>query len=112
MVQSDMPQSRNGKPKQVITTILKDLDRLRAGSTIKVPLTELAESKEKVRSPLSRATREASRKVATASDTSYLLRVERKRVARASRWRSTNTRFICRVVQRSIPLNPFTGAKL
>src|SRR5206468_1920787 len=64
MVQSDMPQSRNGKPKQVITTILKDLDRLRAGSTIKVPLTELAESKEKVRSPLSRATREASRKVA------------------------------------------------
>jgi hypothetical protein len=37
MVQSDMPQSRNGKHKQVITTILKDLDRQKAGSAIKAP---------------------------------------------------------------------------
>jgi hypothetical protein len=29
-VQSHMPQSRNGKHKQVITTILKDLDRLKS----------------------------------------------------------------------------------
>src|SRR2546429_7194890 len=72
MVQSDMPQSRNGKPKQVITTILKDLDRLRAGSTIKVPLTELAESKEKVRSPLSRATREDRKSTRLNSSHGYI----------------------------------------
>jgi hypothetical protein len=54
MVQSDVPQGRNGKHKLIVTTILKDLDGLRTDSAIKVPLAELAESKEKVRSALSR----------------------------------------------------------
>ena len=72
MVQSDVPQGRNGKHKQIVTTILKDLDNLRADSALKVPLAELAESKERVRSALNRATRKAGRKVATASDASFL----------------------------------------
>jgi len=46
--------------------------RLSAGSALKVPLAELAESKEKVRSTLNRATRRAGRKVMTVSDTNYL----------------------------------------
>lgn len=72
MVQSDVPQGRNGKHKLIVTTILKDLDHLKADSAIKVPLAELAESKEKVRSALNRATRKAGRKVATASDATFL----------------------------------------
>ena len=72
MVQSDVPQGRNGKHKLIVTTILKDLDRLKDGAAIKVPLTELAESKERVRSALNRATRKAGRKVATASDAAFL----------------------------------------
>lgn len=72
MVQAELPQGRKGKHKQIVTTILKDLDNLRAGSAIKVPLTELAESKEKVRSALNRASRKASRKVLTASDGTFL----------------------------------------
>jgi hypothetical protein len=72
MVQSDVPQGRNGKHKLIITTILKDLDGLKADSAIKVPLAELAESKEKVRSALNRATRKAGRKIATASDATLL----------------------------------------
>jgi hypothetical protein len=72
MVQADVPQGRNGKHKQIITTILKDLDGLKAGSALKVPVAELAESKEKVRSALNRATRKAGRKVATASDAVFL----------------------------------------
>ena len=72
MVQSDVPQGRNGKHKLIVTTILKDLDSLKAGSAIKVPLAELAESKEKVRSALNRATRKAGRKVATATDATFL----------------------------------------
>jgi hypothetical protein len=72
MVQADVPQGRNGKHKQIVTTILKDLDGLKADSAIKVPLAELAESKEKVRSALNRATRKAGRKVATASDATFL----------------------------------------
>jgi hypothetical protein len=72
MVQADVPQGRNGKHILIVTTILKDLARLRGDSAIKVPLADLAESKEKVRSALNRATRKAGRKVATASDGTFL----------------------------------------
>ena len=72
MAQVDVPQGRNGKHQQIVATILKDLDQLKDGSAIKVPLADLAESKEKVRSALNRATRKAGRTVATASDGSFL----------------------------------------
>jgi hypothetical protein len=72
VVQADVPQGRNGKHQRIVATVLKDLDGLKAGSAIKIPLAELAESKEKVRSALNRATRKAGRKVATASDASFL----------------------------------------
>jgi hypothetical protein len=70
MVQADVPQGREGKHKLIITTILRDL--LKDGSAIKVPLAELAQSKEKVRSALNRASRKAGLKVATASDGNFL----------------------------------------
>jgi hypothetical protein len=72
MVQSDVPQGREGKHKLVVTTILKDLDRLKEGAALKVPLAGLLLSKEKVRSALNRATRKAGRTVATASDDTFL----------------------------------------
>jgi len=48
------------------------LDRLENGAALKVPLAELAQSKEKVRSALNRSTRRAGRNVATASDAKFL----------------------------------------
>ena len=72
MIQAEVPQGRNGKHKSIVTTIINDLDQLKDGSALKIPLLELAESKEKVRSALNRATRKARRKVATASDETYL----------------------------------------
>jgi len=72
IVQSDVPQGREGKHKPIVTTILKDLERLGPGSALKVPLAELVQSKEKVRSALNRATRKAGRRVATASDATFL----------------------------------------
>jgi hypothetical protein len=72
MVQADLPRGRNGKHREIVATILADLDRLSTGSALKVPLAELLESKEKVRSALNRATRRAGRKVMTSSDTNYL----------------------------------------
>lgn len=72
MQQANVPQGRHGKHKVIVTTILHDLDMLKAGSAIKVPLAELALSKEKVRSALNRATRKAGRTVATASDPDFL----------------------------------------
>jgi len=72
MMQTDVPQGRNGKHKQIVTKILDDLDQIRPGVALKIPLADLPESKEKVRSALNRATRKAGRTVATATDASYL----------------------------------------
>jgi hypothetical protein len=72
MVQTDVPQGRNGKHKLIVTTILDDLDQLQAGAALKVPLSGLTASKEKIRSALNRATRKAGRRVATATDSTFL----------------------------------------
>ena len=72
MPQSDVPQGRNGKHKLVVTRILSDLDQIPAGTAVKIPLAQLAESKEKVRAALNRATRKGGRLVATASDDTFL----------------------------------------
>ncbi len=68
----DVPQGRNGKHKGIVDQILSDLSQVKEGMAIKVPLAELAESKEKVRSALNRATHKADLKVATASDKNFL----------------------------------------
>jgi hypothetical protein len=72
MSQADVPQGRNGKHKQIVTEILSDLDQLPAGVALKVPLAELEESKENVRSALNRAIHKGGRNVATASDANFL----------------------------------------
>ena len=72
IAQVDVPQGRNGKHKEIVTRILSDLDRVKPGVALKVPLAELAESKENVRSALNRATRKRGQTVATASDEEFL----------------------------------------
>ncbi|MGA2356081.1 MAG: hypothetical protein ABSG02_16410 [Terriglobales bacterium] len=72
MAQLDVPQGRNGKHKQIVSSILADLDQLQDGAALKVPLADLAESKEKVRSALNRAIHKTGRSVATASDENFL----------------------------------------
>lgn len=72
LAQVDVPQGRNGKHKDIVSKILSDLDQMPTGTAIKVPLADLAESKEKVRSALNRAIHKARRSVATASDTQFL----------------------------------------
>lgn len=72
IVKADVPQGRNGKHKQIVTTILRDLEQLKGAAALKVPFADLAESKEKVRSALNRATRKAGLKVATATDADFL----------------------------------------
>ena len=72
MAQADVPQGRNGKHKEIVTKILSDLDQIDQGVALKVPLADLADSKEKVRSALNRATRKGGLNVATASDESFL----------------------------------------
>jgi hypothetical protein len=68
----DVPRSRNGKHKVIVTMILRDLDKLKDGAALRVPLAELGDTKENVRSALNRATRNAKRNVATATDENFL----------------------------------------
>jgi len=72
MPQIDVPQGRHGKHKQIVLKILSDLDQVQKGVALKVPLAQLTESKERVRSALNRATRKSGRSVATASDDTFL----------------------------------------
>ena len=68
----DVPHGRNGKHKAIVARILSDLDQIDVGVAIKVPLAQLTETKEKVRSALNRVTHKSGRSVATASDDTFL----------------------------------------
>ena len=68
----DVPHSRNGKHKLIVSMILRDLNNLKDDAAIKIPLGELGDTKENVRSALNRATRNAKLNVATATDENFL----------------------------------------
>jgi lambda repressor-like predicted transcriptional regulator len=70
--EADVPKSRMSKHRDIIAAILKDLDRLKPGSALQVPLEELGDTKANVRSALNRATRKNNRKIATATDEKFL----------------------------------------
>jgi hypothetical protein len=72
MSQDDIPKGRNGKHKEVISQLLNDLSQLELGRALKVPLSELPDSKENIRSALNRAARGKGLNVATSSDSDYL----------------------------------------
>lgn len=69
--QADLPQGRNGKHKSMITELLSDLSQLQPGQALKIPLVELSDTKENVRSALNRATRKRGMNVATSSDADH-----------------------------------------
>lgn len=68
----DVPHARAGKHKKIVSMILRDLDQLKDGAALRVPLAELGNTKENVRSALNRATRNAKLNVATATDEDFL----------------------------------------
>jgi hypothetical protein len=72
VVHADVPQGRNGKHKGIVTVLLRDLERLKEGAALKVPIAELPDTKENIRSALNRATRKAGSRVATAADDGFL----------------------------------------
>ena len=72
ILQVDVPKGRDGKHKQVILQLLEGLEQLKNGSAMKVPLSELPDTKENIRSALSRATKQRQIDVATSSDEDFL----------------------------------------
>ena len=72
VLQVDVPKGRDGKHKQIITQLLSDIAQLKAGSALKVPLAQLPDTKENIRSALSRAARQAGVALATSSNEDFL----------------------------------------
>jgi hypothetical protein len=68
----DVPTGRNGKHREIVAQLLSDIEQLEQGSALKVPLDELPDTKENIRSALNRATRERNITVATSSDNDFL----------------------------------------
>jgi len=72
VLQGEVPKGRDGKHKRIVTRLLNDIQRLKPGTALKVPLTALPDSKENIRSALNRATRQRGIVVATSSDADNL----------------------------------------
>ncbi len=69
--QDDLPEGRNGKHKEVVLQLLSDLEQLKPGQALKIPLSQLPDTKENIRSALNRATRIKGLDVATSSDAEH-----------------------------------------
>lgn len=72
VLQVDVPKGRDGKHKQIILRLLDDIGKLRQGTALKIPLTQLPDTKENIRSALSRAARQKGLALATSSNDEYL----------------------------------------
>ena len=70
--QAEVPKGRDGKHKQIITQLLSDIAQLDLGSALKIPLDELPDSKENIRSALSRAATQQRISIATSSNEEFL----------------------------------------
>lgn len=69
---TNVPNGRKGKHHSIVASILNDLEGLEKGQALKIPLSELPDTKVNIRSALSRATRSLHRSVATAADEGFL----------------------------------------
>ena len=72
MRQIDVPQSRNGKHRKIVTEILEDVKNLGPGEAVKVPLQALSDTKENVRAALSRESKKRRQRISTAADGEHL----------------------------------------
>jgi len=72
VLQTNIPKGRDGKHKTIITQILAEVSQLRDGTALKVPLSRLPDTKENIRSALSRAARQAKLNLATSSSDEFL----------------------------------------
>jgi TusA-related sulfurtransferase len=72
ILQVDVPKGRDGKHKQIVLQLLEGIEQLQEGSALKIPLADLPDTKENIRSALSRVTRQRNIDVATSSDEHHL----------------------------------------
>ncbi len=72
VLQANVPKGRDGKHKEIITQLLSNITRLAPGSALKIPLAELPDTKQNIRSALSRAASQQKVNLATSSNDEFL----------------------------------------
>lgn len=72
VLQADVPKGREGKHKQIVLRLLKEIDQLAPGMALKIPLADLPDTKENIRSALSRAAHQKQLEIATSSRGEFL----------------------------------------
>lgn len=70
--QGDVPKGREGKHKDIVTQLLSQIANLDPGAALKIPVAQLPDTKENIRSALSRAARQHDIKLATSSRGDFL----------------------------------------
>lgn len=71
MSQADVPKGRDGKHRQIVELLLSDISQLKEGCP-EDSSSALPDTKENIRSALSRATRQRGIEIATSSDAEFL----------------------------------------
>jgi len=72
VLQADIPKGRDGKHKRIVTRLMSDIAKLDDGAALKIPLSQLPDTKENIRSALSRAARQSKVNLATSSNNEFL----------------------------------------
>jgi hypothetical protein len=72
ILQSDVPKGRDGKHKNIVERLLHEIGLLEPGMAMKLPLAELPDTKENIRSAISRAASQRQLDIATSSNNDYL----------------------------------------
>ena len=70
--QNDLPEGRKGKHHAIVTQLIDELQRLEGGRALKIPLSELPDSKANIRSALTRSAKQKGLDIATSSDDGFL----------------------------------------
>ena len=72
VLQANVPKGRDGKHKEIITHLLKEIGRLDVGAALKIPIAQLPDTKQNIRSALSRAASQKKINLATSSNDEFL----------------------------------------
>ncbi len=75
--QRDIPKGRESKHKAIITKLLGEIAQLPKGSALKIEVSRLPDTKQNIRSALSRAASQRQLNIATSSDEAFLYVWER-----------------------------------
>lgn len=70
--QIDVPTGREGKHKSIVARLLREIAQLKPGMALKIPLTRLPDTKENIRSALSRAAHQKNLEISTSSNDEFL----------------------------------------